>query len=321
MPTISVIVPVYNVERYLQRCIDSILAQTYIDFELLLINDGSKDRSYIICDEYALKDPRIRVFHKENGGVSSARNLGLDNARGEWITFVDADDYLFKDAFENLLKDPQADLIVGGFSHIGVFSGRERRFSPINRIIDIKVDVEFLTNMINFYLTTPWCKFFRNDIICAKKLKFNKYLLYGEDTDFVFQYVLQINSIQFISKQVYCYCDGENAFVKYVLGASHFKRLIDSTCLNFDLLAKKTGVSFIKIRNVFLRDYSSLYLNGLLNIRNYGDFMKEVKAYKLEKCICFADSFKYKAVVVMINNCPCLAYLCIRLYKQLVNGR
>ena len=93
-PKISVIVPVYNAEKYLHRCIDSILSQTFTDFELLLIDDGSKDGSGAICDEYAAKDNRVRVFHKENGGVSSARNLGLDNACGEWVTFVDADDYV-----------------------------------------------------------------------------------------------------------------------------------------------------------------------------------------------------------------------------------
>ncbi|MBR4996070.1 MAG: glycosyltransferase [Alistipes sp.] len=86
---ISVIVPVYNTEKYLPRCVDSILAQTYTDFELLLIDDGSNDSSSAICDEYAQKDPRIKVFHKENGGVSFARNLGLDNAAGEYIILID----------------------------------------------------------------------------------------------------------------------------------------------------------------------------------------------------------------------------------------
>ena len=93
-PKISVIVPVYNVEQYLPRCIDSILAQTFTDFEVLLIDDGSTDESGKICDEYAKKDSRIRVFHKKNGGVSSARNTGLDNAHSEWVAFVDSDDTL-----------------------------------------------------------------------------------------------------------------------------------------------------------------------------------------------------------------------------------
>lgn len=96
-PKISVIVPVYNVKEYLSRCVDSILAQTFSDFELLLIDDGSKDRSAQICDDYATRDTRIRVFHKENGGVSSARNLGLDNAHGEYVIFSDSDDYYCMD--------------------------------------------------------------------------------------------------------------------------------------------------------------------------------------------------------------------------------
>ena len=91
---ISVIVPVYNSEKYLHRCIDGILAQNYTDFDLLLIDDGSTDNSGNICDEYEIRDGRIRVFHQENGGVSSARNLGLDNARGKYVMFVDSDDYM-----------------------------------------------------------------------------------------------------------------------------------------------------------------------------------------------------------------------------------
>ena len=97
-PKISVIVPVYNVEKYLRRCIDSILAQTFSDFELLLIDDGSKDSSGEICEEYAGKDARIRVFHRQNGGVSTARNLGIDKAKGEWIYFVDSDDVVLPSA-------------------------------------------------------------------------------------------------------------------------------------------------------------------------------------------------------------------------------
>ena len=94
MPLVSVIVPVYKAEKYLHKCVDSLLAQTMTDFEVLLINDGSPDRSGAICDEYAAKDSRIRVFHKENGGVSSARNLGILESQGKYITFVDSDYWL-----------------------------------------------------------------------------------------------------------------------------------------------------------------------------------------------------------------------------------
>lgn len=97
---ISIIVPVYNTEKYLDQCIQSILSQTYTDYELLLVDDGSTDSSGVICDRYAEQDSRVREFHKPNGGVSSARNMGLDNARGEWIGWVDSDDYIDADMYE-----------------------------------------------------------------------------------------------------------------------------------------------------------------------------------------------------------------------------
>ena len=109
MPVISVIVPVYNTEKYLSRCIDSILTQTFTDLELLLVDDGSTDKSGIICDEYALKDSRVRVFHKENGGVSFARNLGVQEARGSWIAFVDADDWILETYLANFVNNIKKD--------------------------------------------------------------------------------------------------------------------------------------------------------------------------------------------------------------------
>ena len=113
---VSCIIPVYNTEKYLPRCIESVLAQTFVDWELLLIDDGSTDASGSICDEYAAKDERIRVFHKENGGISSARNVGLNYAQGEWIFFVDSDDSLPKTSLESLLsRSSDANIIAGGF--------------------------------------------------------------------------------------------------------------------------------------------------------------------------------------------------------------
>lgn len=105
MPKISIIVPVYNVEKYIHRCIDSILHQTFKDFELILVDDGSLDNSGKICDEYAKEDDRIKVIHKENGGLSDARNVGLDIAQGEYIAFVDSDDWIEKDMYSILYEN------------------------------------------------------------------------------------------------------------------------------------------------------------------------------------------------------------------------
>lgn len=103
MVKVSIIVPVYNEEKHLNRCVDSVLCQTYSDLELLLVDDGSTDNSSAICDEYAQLDSRVRVFHKENGGVSKARNFGISKANAEWIMFLDSDDYLIKDALQILI--------------------------------------------------------------------------------------------------------------------------------------------------------------------------------------------------------------------------
>ena len=104
MPSVSVIVPVYKVEDYLERCLDSILSQTFSDFELILVDDGSPDRCGIICDEYKEKDPRIKVIHKENGGLSDARNKGIDIAQGEYLSFVDSDDWIHPQYLELLIQ-------------------------------------------------------------------------------------------------------------------------------------------------------------------------------------------------------------------------
>ncbi|MBS4179142.1 glycosyltransferase [Lederbergia citrea] len=114
-PRISLVVPIYKVEPYIHKCIDSILEQTFTDFELILVNDGSPDRCGEICDEYAKNDPRIKVIHKENGGLSSARNAGIDIAKGKYIGFIDSDDYIDKKMYEILYKnveEQQSDLVV-----------------------------------------------------------------------------------------------------------------------------------------------------------------------------------------------------------------
>ena len=140
-PKISVIIPVYNAESTLRRCVDSVLAQTFTDFECLLIDDGSKDRSGAICDEYAARDSRIRAFHKENGGVSSARNLGLDNATGEWIAFVDSDDWAGEKYLESFSEYLDADLIISGIQSVNkneIVANRESEYIDGGLYLDFR---------------------------------------------------------------------------------------------------------------------------------------------------------------------------------------
>ena len=115
MPKISIVVPVYKAESFLHVCVNSILAQTYTDFELILVDDGSPDDSGVLCDEFASSDDRIRVLHKKNGGVSSARNLGMSVASGEWLCFIDSDDFVDQTYLEDFLKLPKSDLLIQGY--------------------------------------------------------------------------------------------------------------------------------------------------------------------------------------------------------------
>ena len=118
---ISVIVPVYNVEKYLRQCLDSVLAQTYRELEIILVDDGSTDGSGAICDEYATRDSRIKVVHQQNGGLSSARNAGLDLATGEYVAFVDSDDYIHETMLELLyqaLVENNADTVICNFERV-----------------------------------------------------------------------------------------------------------------------------------------------------------------------------------------------------------
>lgn len=126
---VSVIVPVYNVEEYLSRCVDSILTQTYRNLEVILVDDGAKDSSGSICDAYAREDSRVRVIHKENGGLSSARNAGIDIAKGDYLEFVDSDDWIEPDAVENLLQmalEHQVELVTGGRWDVKARTGEKK---------------------------------------------------------------------------------------------------------------------------------------------------------------------------------------------------
>ena len=128
-PLLSVVIPVYNVEAYLSRCVDSVLDQTYDSLEIILVNDGSTDASGAICDAYAEKDSRVRVIHKENGGLSSARNTGLDAATGEYIAFLDSDDWVESDAYEHMLavmEKYEVKLVCGGRYDVDGRSGERK---------------------------------------------------------------------------------------------------------------------------------------------------------------------------------------------------
>ena len=192
-PLISIIVPVYNVEPYLRRCLDSILAQTFTDWECILVDDGSKDGSGAICDEYAEKDFRFRSIHKENGGVSSARNKGIEVAMGEWIYFSDADDELDENGLKILsegTKKSSAFVMAGYRKYSESGEAVEICYRRVNKqipVIEALHDIYIPTDFsFQGYL---WCKLFKSKVIKHNRISFCEEVSFNEDQLFVIQYL------------------------------------------------------------------------------------------------------------------------------------
>ena len=175
---VSIIVPIYNIEGYIRECIDSILAQTYPDFELILVDDGSPDNCGRICDEYAEKDVRIKVIHKENGGLTSARNAGLSVAKGDWIMHVDGDDWIEPDMIESLIeaaKVTEADLVFGDFMKYGPYAGNHKLPTWS---IDKK---DSMSRYIAYMMTTIWGSIAKRSLYTEHCLKSPDGVSYCED--------------------------------------------------------------------------------------------------------------------------------------------
>ncbi len=210
IPLISIIIPVYNAEKFLSHCINSILEQSYINLEIILVNDGSTDNSLSICEYYALKDNRIKVFTQANKGVSSARNLGIEKAQGEWIYFVDSDDLvfdgLFRDFYETISLNKLID--VYKFGYIIDDNGR--------RIIMSNGNSELVSDHVSMLLNNEKCKYFgflwnmifKKSIL--KDVRFETEISWCEDH--IFSYRLFLNSkLMYISeKAYYCYFKRNN---------------------------------------------------------------------------------------------------------------
>ena len=196
-PTISVVIPVYNVERFLHKCLDSIMSQTYKDIEVLLIDDGSTDNSGRVCDEYASKDNRFKVYHKRNGGVSSARNYALDKVSGEWIYFCDADDVLYDYTLDLLLKGLNDNAVssMGGYVTVNdEYEILDRNDIIEKSILSIEETLQDLYSprytMFNGFI---WNRLFKNDIIKNNHIKFREDIYIKEDGLFLVQYLCHCN--------------------------------------------------------------------------------------------------------------------------------
>lgn len=198
---ISVIVPVYNVEKYIEECINSILCQTYQNFELILVDDGSKDRSGEICDEYANKDERIIVIHKENEGLSKTRNKGIEIAKGEYISFIDSDDYVEKDFLEvlyKLIKENNALVAQCGY----VTTGENRQEDNSIQIYTGKQMIVDIYTILWIPNTVVWNKLYKTELVKNNKFKESKI---HEDEFFSWKIFYKVDKVPVTKRQLYNY--------------------------------------------------------------------------------------------------------------------
>ena len=280
---VSIIIPVYNVEPYLRQCLDSVLGQTFKNFEVLLVNDGSSDSSGDICREYVEKDSRFHYFEKENGGLSDARNYGIERAQGEYLTFIDSDDFVNEKHLENLFlasRLTNADITIGGFSRFenGTFWLYQDRFSSDSLVsftsaqaiqhLDSMFDVPFL----NFSIVCG--KLFKRDLFKGLRFQYGKY---AEDQFIIWKLYLKASSIYTFNVDSYVYRINKNGLssvfsLKHLDYIEALEERIKSTK---DLEGIDINLSFNMYRYVLQR------ILGQLEEHGYIDETKEVRE-KLE---------------------------------------
>ena len=280
MPKISIIVPVYNVEKYLRKCVDSILNQTFKDFELILVDDGSIDTSGKICDEYNLKDNRIKVIHKENGGLSSARNAGLDIAQGEYIGFVDSDDWIELDMYEELYKickENDTDVGIVGINYGGA---SEKKKSKKIEIYSNKLILDDLVYNKGKEITWPACnKLWLKKVIGESRFKEGR--IY-EDGLFLYSLSSKIKKVAKIDYEAYNYRMDNESITRSKIS----KKQVDFLYNTLDIY--KFLPSPYK-EEMFIRDlirYTEYILLEMIKQKNINkDIIKEIKKF-------YNDNFK-----------------------------
>lgn len=286
-PFISVIVPVYKAAHSLHRCIESILTQTFTDFELLLIDDGSPDESGRICDDYAHKDCRVRVFHQKNSGVSAARNRGISEAQGEWLTFVDADDYLCEHFFD-IKSDSAADLLLQRKKTFGSAEVVEEYPRQIYQGADMR---NFLGgNAQNELFRAPWGKFLRASVIQENNIRFDTRYCLGEDALFMLDFFACCNGIQSIGTSYYMYYLTGEFIGKYNMSVNECLRYVS------DLMR-----SYHKARlqnKEYLKQVYTFNTGMVLSHHNYADTHKWFSAEE-SRCLFHAvkDVLRKKTIV------------------------
>lgn len=269
-PKISIIVPVYDSEKYLCACIDSILTQTIQDFELILVDDGSRDNSGAFCDAYANNDKRIKVFHVKNGGASAARNLGLLEAKGEYVSFIDSDDLLEPTFYENFFIDKNYSYDIYFQNYVRHEADGKIEYKSLNQMLikDGNIESALLYLMKEVKFGWSWIKLFKRMILIDNNIRFDINIKLREDELLTLQYCKYISSISISSKAGYHYYVYNSSLTRRFRDPSEFVRI---SCLLRDELSYYSSADIQNYSNQYYLSnlffaVMQIYMNGKIPI-------------------------------------------------------
>lgn len=217
MPKVSIIIPVYNASKTIERCISSVIYQDYKDFEIIAVDDGSKDKTSKILDDLAKLDKRLKVIHKKNEGVSKARNVGIEASSGKYIQFIDADDYLPKNSTKILVRsmeDSKVDMVIGNFYRVVKDNVAVKSSISTNKILTLQQYAEeMMESPSDFYYGVLWNKLYKASIIKKNNLKMDESLSFCEDFIFNMEYLIHCKKIEPLQVPIYYYLKTEGSLV------------------------------------------------------------------------------------------------------------
>lgn len=306
MSLVTVIVPIYNSEQYLKRCLESLIKQTYQNIEIILVDDGSTDSSSEICDEYEKKENRVTVYHNDNHGVSYSRNFGIDRAKGMYLLFVDSDDYIesnYVETLVNAIQKEKADLAICGIREI---LGDKIRIRRPRAVVTGSLDDDYW-GMIDF-LCVPVSKIYLRDIVVQNNIKFPLELNYAEDEVFNFTYYQYVKNYTFIDKPLYVYDHHKNSLSdKRNLRKN---RKIYSYVHKMKLEKNFLDRSSIKKKERIIGEQGIRAISDFASLDDYGQFKLDARAVREQ----MYKSFSYNKIAQSIFSILLYANIYFPLY-------
>lgn len=306
MNKFSIIVPIYNTEKYLKDCLDSLINQTYKNLEIILIDDGSTDNGYMVYNEFIKRDTRMSIIKKDNEGVSSARNIGIEHANGDYIMFVDSDDWLELDTIEKinhiLEKHNECNLIIYNILH-----NQEQKFKNMNNKFFEKNEFENeISKLIKSEkINSPCNKVYKLNIIKKHNINFDRELTVGEDLLFNVNYIKCINNCYLLNLCLYNYRDNLNSIIhNYIENKYEQLMFVNNEMINMSYNINKQTVyacKYIRLKNI----YSSL--KSMINSKlSKSEILKEIKKIKKEnrKVLTKDNNIFYIFIFWLFYLCP-----------------